>query len=105
MAIKLFTLAQVTVTTTGTRVQVSTSDLAVTSVVIQAAPANTGNIYVGDDAVTSTRNSATLEPSRAWSISADGSGRAGQEEFVLSDFWVDSATSGDKVNVSYIKRR
>lgn len=105
MSIKLFTAAQVTVTTAGTRVQVSATPTPITSVVIQADPDNTGYIFVGDDAVAIGQASAALEPGRAWTISPDASGREGQEEYVLSDFYVDSSVNGNKVYVSYIKRR
>lgn len=105
MSIKLFTAPQKTVTTAGTRVQVSTTDTVITSLVIQADPTNTGKIYVGDSSVSSTQASAALAAGQAFTIDPDASGRSGQEEYVLSDFWIDSSVSGEKAYISYIKRR
>lgn len=103
--IKLFTAPQKTVTTAGTRVQISTTDTIITTLVVQADPANTGKIYVGDSSVSATQASAELEAGRAFEISPDASGRGGQEEYLLSDFWLDSSVSGDKAYISYVKRR
>lgn len=104
MACKLFTHAQVTVTTAGTRVQIDTSALPITTLVISAPSANTGNIFVGDVAVAAGRG-IELAKGTSFSVSADMSGRSGGEELVLSDFYIDAATNGDKANVSYITRR
>lgn len=105
MSIKLFTLPQVTVTTAGTRVQISSTDTAVTTVLIQADPSNTGRIYVGDSNVASNRAAAVLEADASFSITADASGRSGWEEYILSDFYLDSSANGDKAYISYVKRR
>lgn len=105
MSIKVFTQARITVATAGTRQQVTATPTDVTTAVFTADPANTGIIYVGDDAVSATRSALVLQKGQAGAISDDESGRAGGEEFVLSDFYVDASVSGDKVYVSYIKRR
>lgn len=105
MSIKLFTAPEKTVTTAGTRVQVSAVDTIITSLVVQADPGNTGRIYIGDDAVSSTRAAGALVAGQFWTISPDASGRGGQEEYTLSDFWLDGSTSGDKAYISYVKRR
>lgn len=105
MSIKLFTVPQVTVTTAGTRVQVSATDTPITTILVQADPNNTGYIYVGDSSVSSTRASAALGPGQSEAITSDASGRAGWDEYVLSDFYLDANTNGNKAYVSYIKRR
>ena len=104
MAIKLYTLAQITVATSGTEQQVSATATPITTLVVSAPATNTGAIYVGDSNVTTTRGIEVAKGTTV-SISADMSGRAGGEELILSDFYIDAATNGDKANVSYITRR
>lgn len=104
MALKLYNVTQVTVATAGTQVQVSTSNLPITTIVISAPAANTGVIYVGNSDVSATTGIEVAKGTSV-SITADMSGRAGGEEFILSDFWIDAATDGDKANVLYITRR
>lgn len=104
MAIKLFTLAQTTVVTSGTEIQVSATQTPITTIIFSVPAANTGSIYVGDSDVSTTRG-VEVPKGTTFSISVDQSGRSGGEEMFLSDFYVDAATNGDKVNVSYIKRR
>lgn len=107
IGIKLYTLPEQTVTTAGTRVELvdPTADLRVTTVIVQADPSNTGKIYVGDELVSATRALASLSPGQVAAITADASGRAGWEEYFLSDFWLDASVNGDKAYVSYIRRR
>lgn len=104
MAVKLFTLAQVSVASAGTRVQVSATSTPVSTIIFAAPAANTGKIYIGDSDVSATRYAFEVSPGAAAAISADYAGGSG-EEFILSDFYVDAATSGDDLNVSYVKRR
>jgi hypothetical protein len=103
VAIKLFTLSDVTVTTAGTRVQITATDTPVSSVIFTAPAANAGKIFIGDSSVSSSRGIEVAAGSSV-TINEDNSGRKG-DEFILSDFYVDAATSGDKVKVSYVKRR
>ena len=105
MAIKLFTLAEITVATAGTEQQVSTSEIPITTIVFTADPTNTGYIYVGDSSVSSTRAAMVLAAGQAGSMSQDMGGLAGGDEYYLSDLWVDTSVNGNKVYVSYIKRR
>ena len=102
--VKLNTLADVTVTTAGTRVQVTSTDTPCTTVIIQAKATNTGLVIVGDSSVSASRG-IELSAGEEISIAADPSGRPGGEELNLADFWVDAATNGDKVKVAYVKRR
>lgn len=94
---------QVTVTTAGTRVQLSAVATRVTSVTIQALPANTGVIYVGDDSVDSTHTVAILAASQSTVISGDLDG-FGTQELLLSDIYLDSSVSGEKIAFSYFVR-
>jgi hypothetical protein len=102
--VKALTIPEITVTTAGTRVQVSSTDTPISSIIIQASSGNSGVIYVGDSSVSSTAG-IVLTAGQAWAVTADASGRHGFEEMVLSDFWVDSASNGDKFKVVYMKRR
>lgn len=104
MALKYFVLPDVTVSTAGTRVQLSATATPVSTVIITAKAANSGKIYVGDDTV-AAGTGTELAAGSSLAVSADMSGRPGGEEFVLSDFYIDAATNGDKVAVAYIKRR
>jgi LysM repeat protein len=101
-ALKLFTLADVTVTTAGTRVQVSGSDLYVYSVSVQAKKANTGKIYVGDSSVSSSRG-YQLEPGEV--ITLNGFDGKATEEFNVTDLYVDATVNGEGVHVTYLKKR
>lgn len=102
MALKLYTLAQITVATSGTEQQVSATATPISTLVVTAPAANTGKIYVGDSDVSTTRG-IEVAPGATVSITADYSGTG--EELILSDFYIDAATDGDKANVSYMKRR
>ena len=103
MALRFVTMAELDIPTAGTAVQVSASAIPVSTVIFQADPANTGAVYVGDSAVAATRG-IVLNPGDITSISADRLGQTGQE-LRLSDFYVDAATNGNDVRVSYIKSR
>lgn len=103
------TLITVTVTTAGTATQVTAdTDIKPSSVYFEALGTNTGVIYIGNSSVSSTSHFARLTiPSTssapAWSISAaQNGGRIGATGIQLSDFWIDSSVSGEKVLVTYI---
>lgn len=102
--VKSITIPEITVSTAGTRVQVSATDTPITSIIIQASSGNSGVIYAGDSNVSATAG-IVLSAGQGWAVTADASGRFGHEEMVLSDYWVDAATNGDKVKVIYMKRR
>ena len=57
-----------TVTTAGTREQLTTSERHVTSVVIQSEANNTGYVYVGGSSVSSSNYFAVLAASATLSI-------------------------------------
>lgn len=101
MAIKPVTSSVVTVASAGTAVAVSATATPITSILIEADRANTGNIFVGDSAVDST-NGTELTPGGSISYQSD---EPQTDEFILSDFFVDAATNGDKARVHFTKRR
>lgn len=103
------TLITVTVTTAGTRTQVtSNTGILPTAVYFEAPAANTGQIYIGGSTVSSTSYFARLPiPSTtsapSWGISSNaGTGRIGGTGLQLSSFYIDSSVNGDKVLVTYI---
>ena len=81
-----------TVTTAGTRVQLS--DVTCSSVTIQAHESNSGTIVVGGATVVaalSGRRGAALPPTASITMSVSN----------LNLLYIDSTTSGDKVNYIY----
>jgi hypothetical protein len=103
MAQKFTPLGKTTVTTAGTRVRLTTSDTPASSVIIQADPANTGNIYVGDVTVASTI-AITLAPGQSITIGSDPTRGTG-EEVILSDLYLDSSANSQSAHVFYLGRR
>ncbi len=98
-----------TVTTAGTRVQVTTNTaIKPVAVYFEALASNTGQIYIGDVTVSSTVYMARLTiPSTtsapSWGISAAPAGvRVGGTGLQLSDFYVDCSVSGEKVQITYV---
>lgn len=98
-----------TVTTAGTRVQVTAdTDIKPVAVYFEALASNTGQIYIGGSNVSSsvymarlTIPSTTSAPS--WTLSSPNpGGRIGSTGIQLSDLYVDSSVNGDKVQVTYL---
>jgi hypothetical protein len=89
------------VTTAGTPVQLTATRTQAASVVVQArksvSTANTGNVFLGVAGAAGTQL-LVLEPGQSVSFTA-----ANAKAIDLSDFWVDSATNGDGIIVTYIK--
>jgi hypothetical protein len=98
MILKNKILGAVVVDAAGTSEQITASAISVYAVFIQAEPTNTGKIYVGDSTVTSS-NGVVLSPGCAYTIDAK---EWGVNEILLSDIYVDAATSGDEVRVQYL---
>ena len=95
-----FKLLSKTVTTAGTRVPLSTTSLVVAQAYVEAKVANTGLIYVGDVAVTSTLCkrleipvSGEMLPSVSLAPTAD--------LLDLKDIYIDSSVNAEGVNVLY----
>ncbi len=91
-------VTQITVTTAGTRKQVSTTSLNVRSAIIQALTTNAGKLYVGGVAVDST-HCLTLDPGQSVTLELPGDPLG---EIDLTAVYLDAANSGDKANVLYM---
>ena len=104
MAEKHFTLPAVTVVTAGTRVQlIAAANPNANSIIITASPANVGTIYVGDDTVTAA-NGQPLAAGESYVISTPTI-RGTDEDFVISDVWLDASVSNSSARIAYISRR
>ena len=97
MAVVIKTLT-VTVATAGTRVSLGNVDKAL-KVYLSAPAANTGLIFVGDVTVAAANGLQLVKALPPIEISAPSS------EFIdLSTIYVDAATNGDKVTVTYLQK-
>ena len=86
----------VTVSTAGTRVQVTSTPTPIRRVRFQAPPGNSGITYVGGSAVSSSVAGiefAAAGGNESVDFTSDG-GRPGD----LSEFYCDAATNGDKIH-------
>lgn len=88
-----------TVTTAGTRVQLSATSVAVESVTIQPKAANTGTIYVGGPSVSSSNGTRLPSPATSNSSITFTRDEDGIDE--LSDIWLDASVSGEGVVFTY----
>lgn len=100
--LNMYTLADKNVTTAGTRVRVYATDLFVHVVTIQAKKANTGKIYVGDSAVSSSQGHQ-LEAGESYVINGMIE-KQFLEQVNLKNIWIDSSANGEGVHISYIMR-
>ena len=91
-----------TVTTAGTREQLTTSGKAVPAVIIQAESTNTGIVYVGDNQVSST-NGIELNANDSITLTNDDMGSS-DAKISLKDIWLDVSVGTDGVNVMYEER-
>lgn len=92
-----------TVTTAGTREQLTTAERHMTSVVITAEIDNTGYVYVGDRTVSSTNCFALLVAGASVSIDALSLG-LGDAKIDLSEIWLDVSVSTDGAFVGYLEQ-
>ena len=91
-----------TVTTAGTRVQVSTTDLFVKKIIVAGHAANTGHIYLGTVAVSSSvglqlKVGAAPVPLEAPLVNGHA------DSFNLKNMYVDSSVNGEKVSILYFQ--
>jgi hypothetical protein len=93
-----------TVTTAGTEIQVSTGAQKPASIYFEALGTNTGYVYVGVAAVSSTAYIARLSAGQGFAIASDSGGNRVGGDLVLSDYWVDTSVNGEKVQVTYLYR-
>lgn len=91
-----------TVTTAGTQERLTTSELSVPAVLIQARLGNSGRIYIGDSDVSSSKTGIELKYGESISLCAAELGFEGAL-ISLKDIWVDASKSADAVNVMYLE--
>lgn len=101
MGVKVIHAAK-TVTTAGTRVQLTSTALTAPSVYIEAKTANTGVIYVGNVAVASTTYMASLAAGKGIAINGVAGGTGG--EIALNAIYLDSSVNGEGAMWSYVPR-
>lgn len=103
MAVLLKTVATVTVSSAGTAVPLSSSSMMVYSATVQSLRTNTGYQYIGDSTVTSS-NGQEFGPSDVAEVEGPPSAK-GQEQFDLSQVYVNSSTSGAEFRITAWIRR
>lgn len=91
-----------TVTTAGTRVQVSTTDLYVSKIIVAGHAANTGHIYLGTVAVSSAVG-LQLKVGAAPIAIGDIEIAGKDDMFNLKNMYVDASVSGEKVSILYFQ--
>jgi hypothetical protein len=103
MALKPVTPARVVVSLAGTAVALSSTQLLVKNVVVQAENGNTGLIYLGGSDVDSTNG---YELSAGLGIAlADLQSDIGKGDYIdLAQVYVDAATNADAIRVLYLAR-
>ncbi len=92
-----------TITTAGTQLPAKTTKTLVTSVVIQANPANTGFIYVGDLNVESSTG-IRLSAGEKFGISIDARNQGG-DLIDLNKLYLDTSVNGEGVRLFYLRAR
>lgn len=93
----------ITVTTAGTEVRFSSTDLFVKKLIVRPAAANTGNIFLGNDgagAVAITSGLA-MEPADPPLVIGDLEIGGRDDTFNLKDLWIDSSVNGEKLTYIY----
>ncbi len=93
-----------TVTTAGTREQLTTSQVKSPSVLIQALRANTNPIFIGNNSVSSTTHFLSLSAGGSVTLSAVDFGWAGAQ-MDLSNIWLDVTTNGEGVVCGFMERQ
>lgn len=90
-----------TVTTTGTRVQVSSTSQLAYKVRFESVA---GTIYLGDSTVSATKYMAKLTAGVGIELTGYIQGGPNMGSFQLSSFYIDCVTNGDKCQVTYFER-
>lgn len=98
-----------TVTAAGTAEQcTSDTDIKPSSIYFEADKDNTGDIYIGVSDVDSDEYITKLEAGEGFSFDPDAevmNSSRDEANFQLSDFYVDSSVSGEKVQMTYQGRK
>lgn len=97
-------LAQLTLTSGGTRQALTSSTIPAEAVIISAPSTNSGVVYLGSANVSSTRYVATIAAGTSFSISVNPSSENDSSNIELSTIYWDG-TTGDKLNVGYLVNR
>lgn len=84
----------------GTEERLIATDLTVLSVVIQAEPDNTGNIFVGTGAVAAANYGVVLDANERLTLNKENMA-PGSSGINLKDIYIDAGTNGDGVSVFY----
>lgn len=107
MAAALMTTASVNVTTAATRVALvsNTTTCLVSEFEVQAKSANTGTIYLGTVAVSSS-NGRQLAAGAAWSSAGlqDIGHKSANVQIDLATIYIDSSVNGEGVILTYLVR-
>lgn len=95
----LRSLAEQTVTNAGTRVQVNSgTSLLCFNAILTADDNNSGDMFVGDSSVSSSRFAKKLSPGSSITLGF----WSPIPQFELSSIWLDSAQDGDGCQVHFI---
>ena len=90
-----------TLGTPGAAQRVSLSEIPVEAVLIQAERTNSGDLYIGDSSVDSSKG-IPLRPGARFCV--DGDREHGAPCYIdLKSIYFDGATAGDKIRVLYIQ--
>jgi hypothetical protein len=92
------------VTTAGTQVALVSSSTNISSVIIQANPANTGYIFVGDSTVDSS-SGVRLSAGEKLSIVIDPNHKLPDALINLNTIYIDSSVDAEGVRFFYLKPR
>jgi len=94
----------VTVTTAGTAVRMSATDLFVKKLIVRPAAANTGNIYIGNNGAGTVGISTGmhLEPADGPSVVGDVEIAGREDSINLKDVWVNSSVNGEQLTYLYL---
>lgn len=90
-----------TITTSGTAVTLSSSQISATSYVITARSDNAGTVYFGGSNVNASTKVGTPLPAGQSSGWLPISGNA-SNQYDLNKIWADSTSSGDHVVITYV---
>jgi hypothetical protein len=99
MALRIYNLDPVTIVSGGTAYPVAATATPVASVTLQADYNNVGRISIGGPDVSNT-NGIQIAPGEAAVIEYPHD----TTEFILNEIYVTSASAGDIVRVTYMKR-
>ena len=99
----LQTLATITCATTAGGSAISTGQLC-TSVYLEADSGNSGNVYIGDINVASTRYMTVLSAGKGIMISADYPSKAGASNLQMSTIFSLGSAASQKLHVTFLER-